>query len=101
MKTLDELSKWYQSQCNGDWEHLAGVKIESTDNPGWWIKINLVGTPVESREFATVSIGVDKERNPQAEKWIHCSAENGEFNGAGDAARLEEIVRIFLDWANS
>lgn len=29
------LQKWYKSQCDGDWEHEYGIKIETVDNPGW------------------------------------------------------------------
>lgn len=38
------LAKWHRAQCNGDWEHMYGVTIETTDNPGWWVKIELDGT---------------------------------------------------------
>ena len=32
---FQRLQKWYKSQCNGDWEHSFGIKIETLDNPGW------------------------------------------------------------------
>ena len=31
---LEWLMNWYESNCDGDWEHSYGVKIESLDNPG-------------------------------------------------------------------
>ena len=27
------LQSWYQSQCDGDWEHEFGIRIETLDNP--------------------------------------------------------------------
>lgn len=38
------LNRWFATQCNGDWEHMNGVKIETTDNPGWWVRIEIDGT---------------------------------------------------------
>ncbi|GHB54781.1 hypothetical protein GCM10010331_48120 [Streptomyces xanthochromogenes] len=32
---LDRLQSWYSAQCNGDWEHEWGIKIDTLDNPGW------------------------------------------------------------------
>ena len=34
-----ELEKWFQRRCDGDWEHQGGLSVETTDNPGWYIKI--------------------------------------------------------------
>lgn len=33
--TLDSIDRWFQNRCDGLWEHRFGVKIETTDNPGW------------------------------------------------------------------
>ena len=42
--SLDEsitlIETFYSSKCDGKWEHQLGVKIESTDNPGWLVSIN-------------------------------------------------------------
>ena len=32
---LDWLMNWYSAQCDEDWEHQYGVKLETLDNPGW------------------------------------------------------------------
>ena len=47
MSTLARLEAWYLRQCNGDWEHLYGVTIETLDNPGWSVTIDLTGTKLE------------------------------------------------------
>ena len=31
---------WFASRCDGTWENSFGVKIETTDNPGWWLTLD-------------------------------------------------------------
>ena len=57
MDSLTQLQKWYLSQCDGDWEHTYGIGIGTLDNPGWSLKINLVGTSCSGREFTRYSVG--------------------------------------------
>lgn len=51
MSPLTWLQEWYYSQCDGDWEHCYGVKIYASDNPGWCVNIDMLGTSVEGKEF--------------------------------------------------
>lgn len=101
MKAIDRLNAWYAAQCNGSWEHQAGIRIESCDNPGWWVKINLKGTALGGREFARHAEGVDNEHWQIQDDWIDCYIKDGEFIGAGSPQRLEEILNRFLDWAET
>ncbi|MBK8502531.1 MAG: hypothetical protein IPL46_10125 [Saprospiraceae bacterium] len=41
---LEWISKWYNQNCDGDWEHDFGVAIETLDNPGWSVSIDTEGT---------------------------------------------------------
>jgi Immunity protein 53 len=41
LKPLEIIDTWFKTLVNGDWEHHNGIKIETTDNPGWMITINL------------------------------------------------------------
>ena len=100
MDILDDLQKWYISNCNGEWEHQQGVSIESCDNPGWWVKIDLTGTELLNKPFEPVVRGdVIGNLDPQP-PWLHCYIEGDKWNGSGDATTLAEILRIFLKWAN-
>jgi hypothetical protein len=45
------IENWYQAQCDGDWEHEFGITIETVDNPGWYLTINLTNTNLENVEF--------------------------------------------------
>lgn len=35
------LDSWLVSMSDGNWEHHNGITIESTDNPGWMLSIDL------------------------------------------------------------
>lgn len=99
MNTLARLQNWYLRQCNGDWEHSFGINVQSCDNPGWWVKINLVGTPLQQQAFTEIAEGVDVGRFPQGARWLSCHIENNIWHGAGDETQLERILEVFLAWA--
>jgi hypothetical protein len=93
MGTLQQLQQWYQSHCDGEWEHSYGVVIGTLDNPGWSVRIDLVATPLAARAFTEVK-RLENETN-----WIRCCVREGKFEGHGGPFMLEEILRIFLTWA--
>jgi hypothetical protein len=99
MSTLTRLQAWYARQCNGEWEHSSGICIDSCDNPGWWVKIDLRGTRLQNREFTEIAEGVDNRSRPIGPGWLNCRVENGTWHGAGDETRLEQILEVFLAWA--
>ena len=84
----------YAAQCDGDWEHGFGVKIETLDNPGWTVSIDLTGTALEDVEFTEIS-NIEPEID-----WIQCSVQEGLFEGACGPRMLETLLSSFLDWAN-
>lgn len=88
------LQQWYIEQCDGDWEHTYGIKIDTLDNPGWSIAIDLVQTNLEEESFKKVNI----ERNE--DDWIQICIEDGIFKGCGGPGNLDEILNIFRDWVN-
>ena len=49
------LSEWFSHQCDGDWEHEYGIRIGTLDNPGWRLRISLIGTNLENKEFKKIS----------------------------------------------
>lgn len=99
MNTLARLQTWYSHQCNGEWEHSSGIIIQSCDNPGWWIKIDLIGTPLQTKAFTEIAEGVDAQRIALGSHWLSCHTENGTWHGAGDETKLERILEVFLAWA--
>ena len=65
-ETLDRLVAWYQSQCDGDWEHGEGIEISTLDNPGWSIRVSVVDTALDA-VVTMDSRGFITGWNPQAE----------------------------------
>lgn len=93
METLRWLQEWYVSQCDGDWEHGDGIRITSIDNPGWHVVISLGGTEMEKKQMDVVQV------DRTDEDWIYCKIQDGCFTGAGGSGNLEEILKIFYQWA--
>ena len=92
MDLLIWLEKWYSSMCDRSWEHLYGVKIDTLDNPGWRVLIDILDTPLEMKKFEPVIKYVDDNN------WICCRVKDGKFDGGGDMSKLKEILEIFKKW---
>jgi len=95
MNPWTDLHKWFASNCDGEWEHDFGIKIETMSDPGWLVVIDLEETNLEGKGFTPI-----KEGSSEA-SWIDCRVEESKFRGMGDATKLEEILRVFIDWARS
>lgn len=91
-QALARLCQWYAAQCDGEWEHGMGVRIDTIDNPGWLVKINLQGTASEQKAFPEIKI------NNGDTDWLHCSVKDAEFMGAGDPSKLGIILDHFLNF---
>lgn len=92
MEIIEWIQDWYKINCDGDWEHMYGVKIDTLDNPGWKVSIDLLDTTVEDKVFHTIQNYVDDTN------WIHCMVKEGKFNGSGDPHKLYEILSTFKNW---
>lgn len=90
---LDWLMRWYQDQCDGDWEHSYGVTISTIDNPGWSLKVELEGTQADSRELPRLKHNYDHETD-----WWTCWTEDNEFHGAGGPRQLTALIEAFRAW---
>ncbi|MBI2416895.1 MAG: immunity 53 family protein [Ignavibacteriales bacterium] len=86
---LSWLENWYNSNCNEDWEHQYGVLIDSLDNPGWIIKIDLTGTNLEDE--MTDPIYVENS----LKDWYSISVKDGIFKATGDPKKLEFLLNSF------
>jgi len=51
MGLIEQIQAWYAAQCNGDWEHQYGISIDTLDNPGWCVTIDLTRTSLENVVF--------------------------------------------------
>lgn len=97
---LLRLQQWYAEHCDGDWEHTSGITITTLDNPGWWVKINLAGTNLRTRNFDRVTDPVDAAEFQEAHvRWMTCYVEDETWHGAGDETKLAMILETFLAWS--
>lgn len=94
MSTLQGLQDWYALQCNGDWEHQKGLCIDTLDNPGWSLKVCILGTYLEHLPFSEIKI----DRSDA--DWIFARRNLEAFEAFGGVHNLEEMISIFLDWAD-
>lgn len=69
MSSLTDLQDWYASNCDGDWEHGLGVTIETIDNPGWSLTVDLASTTLEGKPFTTIGV------RDSDESWMECSVQ--------------------------
>ncbi len=92
MDLLTWVQRWYLDQCDGEWEHEWGVKIDTLDNPGWCVTINLAETQLEDKSFEKVLI----ERSES--DWYTCKVESNVFEGDGGAENLSDILSTFRLW---
>jgi hypothetical protein len=97
------LMEWYVAQCDEDWEHTYGVAIDTLDNPGWSLTVDLCGTPLERRPFVPVYENVGDEEPVQGldgdVSWVVCKVEDLKFKGYSGPRDLGRLVSIFRRWA--
>jgi len=98
-ESLNRLVEWYCGYCDGLWEHSYGISIETLDNPGFRVEINLVGTDLEHLPFQAI----DLEMDPDGEgEWISCSkSDDARWLGACSPRSLDQTLKIFLDWSSA
>lgn len=97
MDPFEWLERWYREQCDGEWEHHYGITIETLDNPGWLVQVDLRG--IEPAALAADRVLAvlgeppsDENGNLGGPIWMKCDIESGKFVGAGDPTQLRAIV---------
>lgn len=91
MSALEWLQHFYASQCDGEWEHQHGVQIDTLDNPGWMIRVDLPRN-LKSAPFPAQHV----ERG--ADNWYHCEVAAGVFQAACGTRNLDEVIALLRDW---
>jgi hypothetical protein len=92
METINWLEEYFRECCNGDWEHTYQIRIETLDNPGWLVDIDLEDTTLEDVNFEEVKINRDEG------DWLICRIEGNIFKGRGGTKNLKEILSVFREW---
>ncbi|MGI5485639.1 immunity 53 family protein [Microtetraspora malaysiensis] len=89
------LQRWYSAQCDGEWEHAYGVKIDTLDNPGWSIAVDLVDTDLEGHVFDWRTLDRTED------DWVHINSDGQLFQGACGPLNLAEMVAEFEKFATT
>ena len=90
---LKFIEAWYDAQCDGEWEHGHGVKIDTSDNPGWSVEIDLTGTMLEGRQDFNRYFDFRKKV-----EWMNVTKKDKVFYGYGGPSRLADILEFFREW---
>ena len=89
------LQRWYLSQCDNEWEHGYGVSIDTLDNPGWKLRVDLSGTDLADRVSDWSKI--DRSEHD----WVHWRVQSSTFEAACGPTNLNEAILTFLDLAGA
>jgi hypothetical protein len=91
---MRRLQEWFYAQCDGDWEHGEAITLETLDNPGWTLEVALADTALENKPFAELKCDYESET-----EWLTCFLRDGKFMGRCGPLKLEEMIEVFLNWA--
>jgi hypothetical protein len=89
------LQDWYQSNCDGNWEHNQNILILTIDNPGWSLSIKLEGTLLADRQFEELFI--EKSETD----WYCCRFKNSVYLADGGLHNLLDLIAVFKTWVQS
>lgn len=92
MDNLTWLMRWFGGRCDGAWESECGITIETVDNPGWMIRIDLDGTGLDPSSFRPVAV----QRTES--DWVECKVADGLFYAGAGVNNLDEVLGIFRRW---
>ncbi len=103
---LTWLTQWYLAQCDEDWEQQSGITIDTLDNPGWSLSVDLDGTTLEGRAFSAVYDGVSAEEQPVQGgdgdvPWLVCRVDGTKFKAWGGPRDLGRMIQTFRSWAEA
>lgn len=87
------LQEWYQSYCNGDWEHDYRIHFRTINNPGWSLTINVDDTDLDYADFQQIKI------NRSEQDWIFCEIKDLQFEARCGVENLPEVLKVFRHWA--
>lgn len=90
-----DIIEWYQSHCDDSWEDQYGVRLETLDNPGWLLTVDLIHTDLQGRTMTEVREGIAPEEHPVSPRWIHCFVRENQFRGACDPAQVARLFQTF------
>ena len=86
------LESLLRSLCDGEWEHGNGIRIETLDNPGWAISIEVEGTDLECHAFESISLRRTED------DWMDCHLEGTVLQAFCGPGNLKEAIDTLRRW---
>ncbi|MEU7717035.1 Imm53 family immunity protein [Streptomyces tibetensis] len=87
------IQSWYASNCDGEWEHEFGIRMATTDNPGWHIRIDVSETDLEG-------VVVPRERHDLSDGgWMIAWSDGKVFQAACGPMSLRDVDALFEEVA--
>ncbi len=95
MNNFEWLQQWFAAQINGDREHSYGIRIETLDNPGWNIEIDLGET-----EFEQINLPFQLFEKSEND-WFCREIKNSVFKASGDISKLDFLLGLFREFVQN
>ncbi len=89
MDVLKFIQAWYSENADLAFEKKQRIKVETLENPGWYIEIDLRNTYLDGVSFDMIEFDDDKN------DWLQCFIRDNTFVGAGDANKLNHLLKAF------
>jgi len=97
------LMSWCLAQCNEDWEHQYGVVIDTLDNPGWSLTVDLEETFLLGKPFEPIFENIAESEAEQGldgdVRWMVAEVQGTKFRAYGGPRDLSRLIEVFRAWA--
>ncbi len=91
MEIIDWIQNWFKENCDGKWEQGEGILINTLENPGWEVEIDISNTSIANIDLSWILNENGKH------DWYGVKIENQKFNASGDAGKLEFLLNLFRE----
>lgn len=97
MGLLNWLQGWYIQECVNNKKYNLDeiINIDTIDNPGWHIRINLKATKFTRKILDEINVDNGDD------DWVFIKLDKGVFEGVGDKNKLVYILEIFKTWCQN
>ena len=90
---LGALQAWFATHCDGNWEQEYGVTIETVEEPGWELRVDVVGTSLEAVVLPRESVGRSDD------DWCEAWCDGYTFHAVGGLHNLDVLLGSFVSFA--
>jgi len=90
-EAFDWLQRFFLSNCDGEWEHTYGCKIDTMSDPGWIFHFDLNGTPYADKTLELL------EDRTSSMIWTRCEIKNGVFEAQCGPRQLRDCIDLLRD----